>query len=598
MKKVLVLFLSMLLLLSGCGSKPAQQTGACTAGTYTATEKGYGGDVTVEVTVSENAIESVKITGDKETAGIGSLAVEKLGDRIVAAGSAEVDVIAGATFTSNAIIAATKAALESGCTDVSKLVVASGETEKESKTLEADLVVVGGGGTGLPAAIRATELGLNVVVLEKTAILGGAMATSMGYQVVSGSELQAQLGVTEDTPESMYNDFMANGANLNVPELLTLYTENVGATTDWLDDFVEYDLELGMPFLAEYEHKRALIYVGGGAGGAEDMANKLATTDATVLMETKATELIVKDGAVVGVKAEGADADYTINAKAVLLATGGYGANKELLGANMQSSLYYGPASSTGDGLLMAKAVNAATRLTEYGKHYPNGIEVSPGIAKSTLGGNNAAFALSGILVNKAGVRVVNEKSSNRTILEAQTAEEGSLLYLLMDAASFEAWRNGVPANGIDAESIDAWLANNGSTTPILAHAETIADVAAIVGMDAEALQATVDKYNGYVAAGVDEEFGRGADYLTTPIGEGPYYLVEQKPRFATTMGGVVINTDLQVINTDGDVIPGLYASGEVTGGVMGDDSPSGANNGWAVTSGKLAAESIAEALK
>ena len=116
--------------------------------------------------------------------------------------------------------------------------------------------------------------------------------------------------------------------------------------------------------------------------------------------------------------------------------------------------------------------------------------------------------------------------------------------------------------------------------------------------MDAEALQATVDKYNGYVAAGVDEEFGRGADYMTTPIGEGPYYLVEQKPRFATTMGGVVINTSLQVINTDGDVIPGLYASGEVTGGVMGDDSPSGANNGWAVTSGKLAAESIAEALK
>jgi len=116
--------------------------------------------------------------------------------------------------------------------------------------------------------------------------------------------------------------------------------------------------------------------------------------------------------------------------------------------------------------------------------------------------------------------------------------------------------------------------------------------------MDAATLQATVDRYNGFVKAGKDAEFGRAPEYLKKEISAGPYYLVEQKPRFATTMGGLVVNTSLQVINKDNQVIPGLYAAGEVVGGVMGDDSPSGANNGWALTSGKLAAEAIFNTLK
>jgi len=430
--------------------------------------------------------------------------------------------------------------------------------------------------------------------------MGGAMAMSMGNQVVTGSEMQKNLGVTDDSAASMVEDFLANGANLNVPELINLYAENVGAASDWLSQYVEYNLERGLSVLAEYKHNRELQYVGGGAGGAEDLRNALAETEVEVLLNTRANELIVdENGAVVGVKATGEDGEYVINAKAVLLSTGGYGANKEILPEVMQTALYYGPVSSTGDGLLMATAegVNAATRLLEYGKRYPNGVEYAEGLAKSTLGGNLAAFNISAILVNPEGSRVVNEKASNRTILEAELEQTNDMMYLLMDAASFEAWRAGVGSNGITEENVETWLNNNGSTTPVLAHAETIEEVAAIVGMDGAALKATVEKYNGYVKAGKDEEFGRPAEYMTAEIGEGPYYLVEQKARFATTMGGLVINTDLQVQNVDGQTINGLYASGEVVGGVMGDDSPSGANNGWAITSGKLAAESIAKAL-
>ena len=238
-----------------------------------------------------------------------------------------------------------------------------------------------------------------------------------------------------------------------------------------------------------------------------------------------------------------------------------------------------------------AEGIDADTRLMEYGKRYPNGIEVSEGIAKSTINGNIPAWKMSAILVNAEGERVVNEKASNRTILETELQQTGSQLYLVLDQETFDVWSESV---GYD---VTDYLEANGTTTPVFAHGETIEEAAAAAGIDGEALAATVERYNGFVANGEDEDFGRSAEYMTMPIGDGPYYIIEQKPRFATTMGGLVIDTDLHVMNKSGEVIEGLYAAGEVVGGVMGDDSPSGANNGWAVTSGKLSAESIAEAL-
>ena len=447
----------------------------------------------------------------------------------------------------------------------------------------------------MTACIRAEELGLDTVLVEKMSFMGGAISISGGNQVVMGSQMQKDLGVTDDSVESMVEDFMANGANLNVPELITLYAENVGETSDWLqEEGVTFNLEGGLHQLAEYSHNRELAYTGSGAGAAEAMRGLVAESGATVLLNTRASELITdENGAVTGVIAADDTTTYTINAGAVLLATGGYGYNKDLLTEEMQGALYYGPVSSTGDGVIMATAegIDADTRLMEYGKRYPNGIEVSEGIAKSTINGNIPAWKMSAILVNAEGERVVNEKASNRTILETELQQTGSQLYLVLDQETFDVWSESV---GYD---VTDYLEANGTTTPVFAHGETIEEAAAAAGIDGEALAATVERYNGFVANGEDEDFGRSAEYMTMPIGDGPYYIIEQKPRFATTMGGLVIDTDLHVMNKSGEVIEGLYAAGEVVGGVMGDDSPSGANNGWAVTSGKLSAESIAEAL-
>ena len=567
------------------------------AGTYEATAAGRNGDVAVEVTFTEDAIESVTVTSHAETDGIGTNAVDQIPGAIVENQSLGVEAVAGATVTSQAILDAVADCVTQAGGDAEALKNAevAEAVPTEEATIDTDLVIVGGGGSGMTAAIRAAELGLDVTLVEKMSFMGGAISISGGNQVVMGSQMQKDLGVTDDSVESMVEDFMANGANLNVPELITLYAENVGETSDWLqEEGVTFNLEGGLHKLAEYSHDRELAYTGSGAGAAEAMRNLVAEKGVNVLLNTRATELVSDgNGGVSGVIANDDTTVYTINAGAVLLATGGYGYNKDLLEGDMKNALYYGPVSSTGDGLIMATAedINADTRLLEYGKRYPNGIEVSEGIAKSTINGNIPAWKMSAILVNKEGKRVVNEKASNRTILETELTQTGQQLYLVMDQETFDVWKD---ALGYDVQE---YLDANGTALPVFGHGDTLAEAAEAAGVDADALAETVELYNSYVEAGEDADFGRSAEYMTMPIGDGPYYIVEQKPRFATTMGGLVIDTDLHVINKDGEIINGLYASGEVVGGVMGDDSPSGANNGWAVTSGKLAAQSIAAEL-
>ncbi len=571
-----------------------------TPGTYTGVGTGNGGDITVEVTFSENAIESIEVVSQTETQTVAAGALESLPTSIIENQSLGIDTVTGATLSSMGLINAVADAVEQAGGDVNALKQPlDKETSTEIVDMEADAVVVGAGGAGMAATIRLQELGKQVILVEKTYRLGGSISVSGGNQVVTGSKLQAEAGVTDDTAESMVEDFQANGEGICVPDLISLYANNVGATTDWVHEYcgVEYNMEGGLHDLAEYSHDRELAYEGGGAGATEHLRKAVADSGAEVMTCTTAESLIVENGAVTGVVAKGEDGTtYNIHAASVVLATGGYGNSDDWLTDELKNdSLYYGLTTSTGDGLTMATAddVNAATLMLEYAKQYPNGVEVSAGRAKSTIDGNLLVWPMSTILVNPEGERVVNEKASNHDILEVELQQTDSMLYLLMDQENYDVWSSKLPNTGFNQKAVEGYLEANGTSTPVFAHADSIAELAGIVGMDPAVLQATVDDYNAGVEAGTDE-FGRSGDYLKTKIGEGPYYLVEQKPRYATTMGGLVVNTSLQVQNVDGETIDGLYAAGEVVGGVMGSNSPSGANNGWALTSGKLAAESIA----
>lgn len=572
-----------------------------TPGTYKAEAAGIHGPVAVEVTFSKDKIEKIAVVSQKETPGIGTLAVDALPAKMVEVQSPKVDAVAGATITSNAIRTAVEACVKQAGVDPATLVPLALKKAAREETLTTDVVIVGGGGAGMSATIRTRMNGLDAVLVEKMPFIGGAASISGGQVVAQGSKLQKAFGVKDDSVESMMKDFLANGNNLNDREKLRLYAENVGATIDWLHDDVGVKIvPNNLPFLAEYSHRRAVEFQGGAGKMAEHLRQVIGSNGAKVLYNTKVEKLIVENGAVVGVKAVDANSGvtYTIRAKKTLLTTGGYGNNKSMLTPEMQKVLYYGPVSSTGDGLKMAQGLGAKTQLLQYGKRYPNGIEVAPGKAKSTIYANVGAFDQAGILVNVEGNRFVNEKASNRHILEPMLKNANGQGYVFMDQKSWEGFYKRAPETGVSHEDMDKYLANDGKSAPLFVKGATIEEVAKKAGINADNLKATVAKYNGFVKAKKDADFGRPVEYMKAEIAaEGLYYIVEQKPRFATTMGGVCTDDHLNIIREDGKVIPNLYAAGELVGGVMGDDSPAGANVGWALTSGRVAADAIAEAL-
>ena len=572
------------------------------AGTYTAKAPGIHGEVTVEVTFTADKIANIKVVKHEETVGIGSKAVEVLPSRMTEAQSPNVDGVTGATITTTAIRTAVSDCVKQAGVDPATLVPLVVKAKGGEKTLTTDMVVVGGGGSGMSATIRGRMNGLDVILVEKMPYIGGAAAISGGQVVAQGSKLQKAFGSTEDSPESMIKDFMANGHNLNDPAKISLYAHNVGATIDWLHEkvgvkFIPNDL----PFLAEYSHRRALEFQGGAKTMAQHLREVIAGNGAQVYYSTRVNKLLTDEtGRVVGVEAtDDNGVKYTIKAKATLLTTGGFGNNKDMLSEPVKSALYYGPVSSTGDGHKMAMALGAKTQLMEYGKRYPNGIEVAPGIAKSTIYANVGAFDQAGILVDVNGKRFVNEKASNRHILDPMMQTPNHQAYVFMDQKSWEGFYKRLPETGVSHEDADKFLAANGTMKPLFAKADTIEGVAKIAGVNADNLKATVKRYNEFVTAKKDADFARPVQYMKATIAaEGPYYIVEQKPRFATTMGGLCTNDNLNVVKNDGAVIPGLYAAGELVGGVMGDDSPAGANVGWALTSGRVAADAITKAIK
>lgn len=575
-----------------------------TPGQYHVTAHGHNSELPMVVTFDEHKITAIEIDSQGESEGLSDLVFERMPKQIIEFQTLNVDAVSGASSTSQGVIdGVAEAALQASGQDAVDVLKARQKPVIERSTTvleeEVDVVVVGGGAAGIAASLRADELGLSVTLVEKLSFIGGAISVSGGNQVVTGSRLQHEAGVTDDTAQLMAEDFLKNGNNKNVMELLELLAENVGQATDWVHDYigVQYDMEGGLHVLAEYRKNRELAYAHGGHGFAASVRAKMAASNVNLLLQTKAEKLLTDgQGNVTGLVAiEENGTTHRITSKAVILTTGGYGNNKAMLSDELKDVLFYGTRSSMGEGVQMAQApeVDAATLMMDLGKIYPNGVEVAPGVAKSTIGGNIAILRENGLLVSTNGQRVVNERASNHDILDVLMEQESKVLYLLMDQHHFSIFRKEIAEGGISEKEVNEWLENNGSKTPYLFHADNLEDLADLAGMDRQALAETVARYNGFVAQGKDEDFNRQIEFLQVPVGQGPYYLIEQKPRFATTMGGLVVNDRLEVQNKAGQTISGLYAAGEVVGGVMGTDSPSGANNAWALTSGKLAAEQV-----
>ena len=585
----------------GCGAKSASTSSdAGVSGDFTATAKGFGGDVSVTLTLTDGAITGCTAEGKDETEGVGSQAIAKMPGEIAESGSIAVDGVSGATITSTAIKEAAAAALTAaGLNPDDYKTAVENDATAEDSTVDADVVVVGAGGAGMTAAITAAAEGKSVVILESQSMVGGNSVRATGgmnaaktvYQ--DENEFGESAGVEKtlktaaekyadnetitalaktvseqwaayqanptgyfDSVELMELDTMIGGKGINDPELVETLCANSADAIDWLD---EHGITLhNVSSFGGASVKRIHRPVNAegktvsvGSYMIPLLQENCEKAGVKMMLDTTATEILTDaNGAAVGVKATGASGEtVTVNAKAVVLATGGFGANLDMVvkyKPELKGFMTTNAPGIQGQGIEMAQTIGAATVDMDQ-------IQIHP-----TVEANTAALITEGlrgdgaILINEEGKRFIDEVGTRDVVSAAEIAQTGSYSWLVVDQAM------------ADASSVIQGYIKKGYTVT----GSTYEELGKAMGVDAAAFAETMEKWNGYVEAKNDPDFGRTS--FANPLNTAPYYAVKVTAGVHHTMGGLKINANTEVLNEKGEVIPGLFAAGEVTGGVHG----------------------------
>ncbi|MDO5377034.1 MAG: flavocytochrome c [Clostridia bacterium] len=609
MKKLVSIALALLMLTGMIAGASAE--------TYTGTANGIG-EVTVTLTVEDGKITAAEVNGDNETKGIGyePCADGTFAKMIVDAQGADIDTIATVTVTSDAVRAATE-----------KAMIAAGLKADEATAAEdaaCDVVIIGAGGAGMSAALQAVDSGVeSVIIVEKTGSTGGNTSRATGgmnaaktvfqdenewkdatttavEQTIAGAKenygeqladliatVEEQFEAYKANPTGYFDsvelfalDTMVGGKAINNIDLVMALAGNSAEAIDWLATKNAHLTNVGAFGGASVMRIHRAMTEDGKTTPVGAYLVKVLTADVDaeskidLRMNTAATELVVEDGKVAGVKVTSENGDYTISAKAVILATGGFGADLERV-AKYQPSLdgfvTTNAPGVTGDGIDMAVAAGAATVDMDQIQIHPSVYTETSALITEGIRGDGA------ILVNQKGERFINELETRDVVSAAELAQEGGYAYTIVDQKM------------MDASSTYAGYATKGYALV----GETYAELAEAMGADADTFTKTMEDWNAACAAQKDEAFGRLS--FASPLDTAPFYAIKVAPGIHHTMGGVVINTSAEVLNEAGEAIPGLFAAGEVTGGVHGANRLGGNAVADIVVFGRIAAQSAAE---
>ena len=593
------------------------------SGDFTGTAQGLGGDVTVTLTLKDGKIVGCTATGDKETEGIGSKVIDTFPGIVAESGSIAVDAISGATVTSNAFVAAAEAALTEAGLNPEDYKTAIATAAGEDRTVDADVVVVGAGGAGMTAAISAAADGLKVVVVESQAMVGGNSVRATGGMNAAKTPLQDKntfgesagvektLAAAEgyadnetitalaatvseqwkayqanpegyfDSVELMELDTMIGGKGINNPELVKTLCSNTADSIVWLDSVGASLTSVGAFGGASVKRIHRPVNAEGktlsvGAYIVPILEKNLQDAGVEIILNTTVDTILTDaNGAACGVSGVANDGSkLTVNADAVILTTGGFGANLDMVVSykpELAGFMTTNAAGIQGQGIKMAEALGAATVDM-------NQIQIHP-----TVEANTAALITEGlrgdgaILVNAEGKRFFDEVSTRDKVSAAEIAQPGSYSYLIVDQAM------------ADASNVIQGYIKKGFTT----QGETYEELAKALGMDESAFAETMNTWNGYVEAKNDPEFGRTS--FANPLNTAPYYAIKVTAGVHHTMGGLKINPAAEVLTEDGSAIAGLFAAGEVPGGVHGAHRLGGNAVADFVVFGRIAAQSAAD---
>lgn len=580
MKKILSIFM-VLLLIVGCSSPKPTTDGDSDEKVIEVVGKGHSEGLELKVTFKDNKITNVEVVNHQETDGVSDAAMEEIPKLIVEHNSVKIDAIAGATETSDGIINAVIEAIEKAGLKVDDFMKETGsKTEGKDVEYETDVVVLGGGIAGVAAAVEAQENGADVILLEKMPVTGGSTAMSGGLILAAESSISKKLGNT-DTWQELADYWYKVSEEKADKEYIELAAKMSGENIDWMIengvDMKEELTKLHSSHEFEFGHRTAGyddVPAGGGAGFTKPLTEKIKENGGQVLTQTPALELIVEDGVVTGVKATNNNGDnITIKAKAVVIATGGYAASAEMMNeyspyVKGADQVHGGNTGNTGDGITMGKQVDAQMEF--------NNSSITLSLNTPTYYGYGEGFT--GLYVLPNGERFINETEFHFVRSRA-----------LMEMDINDIWA--ISVNGTDAEkaAVEAGTAFEASS---------IEELAELTDMDVETLKATIEKYNQAAEAGVDEEFGKDAQYLTKIEGD-TYYALKMFMGNSGTIGGLVTTIDGEVLNNSGEVVKGLFAAGEVANaklyyrGYPGSGTAIALYLAFGRVAGKAAAESV-----
>jgi fumarate reductase flavoprotein subunit len=508
---------------------------------------GKFGPFKVEVTLENSEIKDIDVVESSES-GFTEPVIAELTKQMIDTNSTDADSISGATLTSFAFINSVKDAVEkSGASLAAK--EAPAETEKPEDT-DTEIVIIGSGGAGLTSAIEATNSGAKVIVVEKNGFMGGNTNYATGGMNAAGTKYQEAKGIN-DTPELFYEDTMKGGHNLNNPDLLRTLTENSAETLYWLEslgaDLSEVGISGGQSVNRLHKAPEGMPV---GTHLMNVFGKQVKELGIDVRLNTKAVEILSEGNKVTGIQVETKNGDsYNINAKAVILASGGFGANPEMVVKYKPELEGFGTTNqpgATGDSFPMIEKLDISLTDMEQIQTHPTVVPKINEMITEGIRGDGA------ILVNHAGERFINELETRDVVSEAILSQENSTAFLVLDKQVY------------DKASTYAKYKDQG----LLKEADTLTELAELMKVDPDKLEKTVNSYNEHVKAKSDTDFGRTS--LDLELNTAPYYAVEISPAIHHTMGGVTINTKAHVLNNSGEPVEGLFAAGEVTGGVHG----------------------------
>ena len=621
-KRLLSLALCLLLALSVVPAMAETVTG-------TASAMGLNGEVTVTVELTDGVITSVTAEGAQETPGIGSVAIEQLPALMAQNNTINVDAVSGATITSNAILTAVREALKNAGVNPDDYMEKPAEEALEDAEYDADVVIVGAGGAGMTAALTAADQGLQVLVLESQDAVGGNTVKSTGgmnaaktaYQdnntFAENAGVEKQLKAAEGyadnqavaalaktvseqytayqaAPEGYFDsvelfelDTIIGGKGLNNPALVHTLASQSESSIEWLGS-VGIELHNVASFGGAsvkrihrpVDENGKVLSVGAYIVPRLEAACK-AKENITIMTNTTADEILLDEsGAAVGVHAVGKSGNQVVvHAKAVILATGGFGANLPMV-ASYQPSLdgfmTTNAAGAQGQGITMAAKAGADTVDMDQIQIHPTVQADTAALITEGLRGDGA------ILVNAEGKRFIDEVGTRDVVSAAEIAQPGSFSWLIVDQKM------------ADASAVIQGYIKRG--TDFCHTADSYEALAEEIGIPADAFAATMNDWNQKVAAKADPDFGRVS--FANPLDTAPFYAIKVTAGVHHTMGGIRINESTQVLRADGTAITGLFAAGEVTGGVHGANRLGGNAVADIIVFGRIAGQSAAEFVK